>query len=60
MDADPQLQLLDELVARNEADFVPTGIAVNLLNLRPEICALIAFHTPEWSEQHHGNRACCN
>jgi hypothetical protein len=48
----PNLRFLRDLITRGDASFLLTGIAVDLLNLRPEICTLIRIETPEWFEKH--------
>lgn len=49
---DPRLQYLRSLMERGVATFHLSGVAVNLLNLRPEICTLMLINTPEWYERH--------
>jgi hypothetical protein len=44
------LEYLDQLLADGDAQLVLTGVAVNLLNLRPEICTLLVIHDPKWFE----------
>jgi len=44
----PAMQHLQNLIAAGEAELYLTGIAINLLTLRPEICVLLLIHTPEW------------
>jgi len=50
-DSDKRLIYLKKLVAAGNASLYFTGITVNLLNLRPEICALLLIRTPEWYEK---------
>lgn len=45
------LEYLDQLLANGDAQLVLTGVAVNLLNLRPEICTLLIIRAPEWFER---------
>lgn len=45
------LDYLDQLLANGEAQLILTGIAMDLLNLRPEICTLLVIDTPEWFER---------
>ncbi len=49
--ADPALEYLDALLRTGDAQLFLTGVAMDLLNLRPEICTLLVIHTPEWFEQ---------
>jgi hypothetical protein len=44
----PNLLYLRELEERGDAKFFFTGVAINLLNLRPEICTLLVITNPEW------------
>lgn len=48
---DPALEYLDVLLRTGDAQLLFTGVAMDLLNLRPEICTLLVIHTPEWFEQ---------
>jgi hypothetical protein len=48
---DPALEYLDALLRAGDAQLLFTGVAMDLLNLRPEICTLLVIHTPEWFEQ---------
>ncbi|SNQ59814.1 conserved hypothetical protein [Candidatus Methanoperedens nitroreducens] len=43
-----RLKILRKLIENNEAELFFTGVAVNLLNLRPEICTLLLIKSPEW------------
>ncbi|MGD0339011.1 MAG: hypothetical protein ABSB78_09500 [Bacteroidota bacterium] len=52
---DMRLTFLLELIKRNKAQVFLTGIAVDLLNLRPEICTLLLIRTPDWHEFHSSN-----
>lgn len=45
---DPRLQLLEDCLRSGAAQLLLTGVAVNLLNLRPEICTLLVFHDSNW------------
>lgn len=49
--SDKRLQYLKTLIAKGEAKLFFTGVAVNLLNLRPEICTLLYISTPEWYDR---------
>jgi hypothetical protein len=55
-DLDPCLAMLLQLLDRGEATLSLTGVAVNLLNLRPEICTLLLVESPDWF-RHHSERA---
>ena len=46
------IKYLDTLLKNGEAELYFTGIAVNLLNLRPEICTLLLIKSPEWYKLH--------
>lgn len=48
---DPRLKYLRALISAGEARLLLTGVAVNLLNLRPEICTLLLIRSPEWYEK---------
>ncbi len=64
MKKDPQLSVILEMLKTGKADFLVSGIAVDLLNLRPEICVVLILH--EYSEiivdniksnrEYHGKR----
>jgi hypothetical protein len=49
---DPCLVYLRDLEERGDARLYLTGIAVNLLNLRPEICTVLLIRSPEWFRHH--------
>lgn len=54
---DPNLRYLKDLESRGGARFYFTGVAVNLLNLRPEICTLLTIKDPDWIvNQRRGRR----
>ena len=44
----PALLALLDLLARGGAQLCATGIAFNLLTLRPEVCTLLLIHDPAW------------
>ncbi len=46
--AQPALRYLLALLESGAAQLLATGIALNLLTLRPEICALLLIHDAEW------------
>ncbi len=52
IDHDPVMEVLDELFRDGHAKLYFTGIAVNLLNLRPEICTLLWIDTQRWYRLH--------
>jgi len=49
---DPNLKYLRSLEAVSKARFYFTGVSFNLLNLRPEIHALLLITDPEWIYNH--------
>ncbi|OUJ69198.1 hypothetical protein [Hymenobacter crusticola] len=49
--SDCRLQYLLQLFEQGKAALYFTGVAVNLLNLRPEICTLLVISSPEWYEK---------
>jgi hypothetical protein len=49
---DPHLAALHSMQATEAVSLYLTGITVNLLNLRAEVCALLLAHTDEWYERH--------
>ncbi|MBI3978023.1 MAG: hypothetical protein HY331_07550 [Chloroflexi bacterium] len=51
------LAFLRHLRDRGEAELRLTGVAVDLLSLRPEICTLLLIRTPEWYRHHAGGAA---
>ncbi len=48
----PNLKFLRSLIDAGDAVLLLTGLAVNLLNLRPEICTLLHISSPKWYEKH--------
>lgn len=46
------LKFLRSLIGKGDARLLLTGLAVNLLNLRPEICTLLYINSPDWFEKH--------
>jgi hypothetical protein len=48
----PNLEYLRSLLANGDAQLLLTGVTVNLLNLRPEICTLLYVESPEWYRKH--------
>jgi len=49
---DPCLTDLLDLLGRRKAQLFFTGLAVNLLNLRPAICTLLLIKDPNWYKSH--------
>lgn len=49
---DPRLEYLHILLGRQEAELLFTGIAIDLLNLRPEICTILWIKTSDWFNHH--------
>lgn len=49
--SDKRLLFLKELILKGQAKFYFTGIAVNLLNLRPEICTMLLITDKNWYEK---------
>jgi len=45
---DPNLKYLQHLEKKDKAKFYFTGIDIDLLNLRPEICTLLLIKDPSW------------
>lgn len=54
LDDDPCLDHLLDLQARGLVHVRLTGVAVDLLNLRPEVCLLVFIDTSEWVRHHTG------
>lgn len=50
--SEPPLIYLQQLFDSKQAHLELLGIAVDLLNLRPEICMLLTIDTPEWADKH--------
>jgi len=48
----PNLEYLRRLLVNRKAELLLAGVCVNLLNLRPEICALLVICSPEWFNIH--------
>jgi hypothetical protein len=57
---DQRLVLLEKLIADNEAAVYFTGIAINLLNLRPEVCLLLLIKSAYWNSFHSQNESAQN
>lgn len=52
---DPNFQFLKELMDTEEVKLYFTGIAVNLFNLRPEVCTVLLIKSSEWYNFHSKN-----
>jgi len=52
---DHRLEYLLEILNNGRAQIYLTGLAVNLLNLRPEICLLLYIRDPDWYRFHSQN-----
>ena len=52
---DPRLQKLKDLLNDGAAKLYYTGVAINLLNLRPEICLLLYIKDRDWYSYHARN-----
>lgn len=52
-DEHPALLDLQAMMQRGQASLHLTGIALSLLNLRPEICALLLIRDPDWWRRVH-------
>lgn len=53
---DVNLRFLQHLLSGEAARLSPTGIAIDLLKLRPEICLMLQIDAPEWIAGHlHGH-----
>lgn len=48
LETDPEVVRLNRLVSVGDAGVYYTGISVNLLTLRPEICTLLLVRDPNW------------
>ena len=48
LEAEPPIQRLREMLEDDRANLLYTGISVNLLTLRPEICLLLLVHDAGW------------
>jgi len=55
---EPQFQRLHEMLARGTAQLYVTGIGMNLLNLRADICALLVIHDERWFIESQTNPTC--
>jgi transcriptional regulator with XRE-family HTH domain len=55
-----EARVLDELLGAGDAALLYTGVAVNLLALRPEICTLLLINDPGWWERERGQLRICD
>jgi hypothetical protein len=51
VEREPEIQRLQELIQQKKARLLYTGISVNLLTMRPEICTLLLIQDPEWIDR---------
>lgn len=49
---EPPIKYLHQLFENGLANLYLLGIAVDLLNLRPEVCTTLVISTPEWLDTH--------
>ncbi|HEX4863787.1 MAG TPA: hypothetical protein VFV02_06930 [Acidimicrobiales bacterium] len=47
----PEARVLTEMLDRGDAQLLYSGVAVNLLTLRPEICTALIVHDPDWYDE---------
>lgn len=52
---DPNLQFLKKLIDSGEAKLYLSGIAINLFNLRPEVCTVLLIKSSKWYTFHCKN-----
>ncbi len=55
-----EARLLSDLLGVGDAALLYSGVAVNLLALRPEICTVLIIHDPGWYERECGELRICN
>jgi hypothetical protein len=55
-----EARLLGRMLDAGDAALLYTGVAVNLLALRPEICTVLIVHDPAWWEQECGELRLCD
>ncbi len=55
----PEAKLLEGMLTSGETRLFFTGIAVNLLALRPEVCTLMVIDDPRWFEDECGEIRLC-
>ncbi|MBB3751051.1 hypothetical protein FHT44_003546 [Mycolicibacterium sp. BK634] len=49
--AEPEAERLNQLMVGGKAALFYTGMCVNLLTMRPEICLLLRIDDPEWIDR---------
>ena len=55
-----EAQLLDSMLKAGDAALLYTGVAVNLLALRHEICTVLVIEDPRWYERECGELRICD
>jgi hypothetical protein len=55
-----EARLLSDMLGAGDAALLYSGVAVNLLALRPEICTVLIIDDPRWWEQECGELRICD
>jgi transcriptional regulator with XRE-family HTH domain len=55
-----EARLLSDMFGAGDAALLYSGVAVNLLALRPEICTVLIIHDPGWYERECGELRICD
>jgi transcriptional regulator with XRE-family HTH domain len=55
-----EARLLNDMLGAGDAALLYTGVAVNLLALRPEICTVLIIDDPRWYERECGELRICD
>jgi len=55
-----EARLLSDMLSAGDAALLYSGVAVNLLALRPEICTVLIIHDPRWWERECGELRICD
>ncbi len=55
-----EARLLTDMLKAGDAALLYSGVAVNLLALRPEICTVLVIHDPGWYERECGELRICD
>jgi hypothetical protein len=55
-----EARLLSDMLRASDAALLYSGVAVNLLALRPEICTVLIVHDPGWWERESGELRICH
>jgi transcriptional regulator with XRE-family HTH domain len=55
-----EARLLSDMLRSGDAALLYSGVAVNLLALRPEICTVLIIHDPAWWERECGELRICD